>query len=53
MTKEKQYEEQLAQLANHDPLTGLANRHALIKHFELKKPARCAWRLSIWTILNR
>lgn len=38
MTKEKQYEEQLAQLANHDPLTGLANRHALIQHFaELKE----------------
>ena len=33
MTKEKQYEEQLAQLANHDPLTGLANRHALLQHF--------------------
>jgi diguanylate cyclase (GGDEF)-like protein/PAS domain S-box-containing protein len=33
MTKEKQYEEQLALLANHDPLTGLANRHALITHF--------------------
>ncbi|MCV3308660.1 PAS domain-containing protein, partial [Leclercia adecarboxylata] len=33
MTKEKQYEEQLAQLANHDPLTGLANRHALLTHF--------------------
>lgn len=39
MTKEKQYEEQLAQLANHDPLTGLANRHALIKHFEQLKAA--------------
>ena len=38
MTKEKQYEEQLAQLANHDPLTGLANRHALIRQFaELKE----------------
>lgn len=34
MTKEKQYEEQLAALANHDPLTGLANRHALIHHFD-------------------
>lgn len=33
MTKEKQYEEQLSLLANHDPLTGLANRHALLKHF--------------------
>lgn len=33
MTKEKQYEEQLALLANHDPLTGLANRHALLQHF--------------------
>ncbi|WP_312625675.1 sensor domain-containing diguanylate cyclase [Scandinavium sp.] len=33
MTKEKQYEEQLSRLANHDPLTGLANRHALLKHF--------------------
>lgn len=33
MTKEKQYEEQLALLANHDPLTGLPNRHALITHF--------------------
>lgn len=29
MTKEKQYEAQLAMLANHDPLTQLANRHAL------------------------
>lgn len=37
MTKEKQYEEQLALLANHDPLTGLANRHALIKQFEERK----------------
>lgn len=37
MTKEKQYEEQLAQLANHDPLTGLANRHALIAHFSTLK----------------
>jgi PAS domain S-box-containing protein len=37
MTKEKQYEEQLAQLANHDPLTGLANRHALVKHFATLK----------------
>jgi PAS domain S-box-containing protein len=37
MTKEKQYEEQLAMLANHDPLTGLANRHALVKHFEALK----------------
>nr|WP_318384398.1 sensor domain-containing diguanylate cyclase [uncultured Enterobacter sp.] len=39
MTKEKQYEEQLALLANHDPLTGLANRHALIKHFTALKQA--------------
>jgi len=39
MTKEKQYEEQLALLANHDPLTGLANRHALIQHFETLKMA--------------
>jgi len=37
MTKEKQYEAQLAQLANHDPLTGLANRHALLKHFAILK----------------
>ncbi|WP_318357530.1 sensor domain-containing diguanylate cyclase [Enterobacter sp.] len=37
MTKEKQYEAQLAQLANHDPLTGLANRHALIAHFKTLK----------------
>ncbi|AMO47186.1 PAS domain S-box-containing protein/diguanylate cyclase (GGDEF) domain-containing protein [Kosakonia oryzendophytica] len=34
MTKEKQYEEQLSALANHDPLTGLANRHALLQHFD-------------------
>lgn len=33
MTKEKNYEQQLATLANHDPLTGLANRHALQHHF--------------------
>ncbi|ORM68541.1 sensor domain-containing diguanylate cyclase [Pantoea wallisii] len=33
MTKEKQYEAQLAMLAHHDPLTGLANRHALQNHF--------------------
>lgn len=39
MTKEKQYEEQLALLANHDPLTGLANRHALIKQFTALKRA--------------
>ncbi|MGY6027881.1 diguanylate cyclase domain-containing protein [Phytobacter sp. AG2a] len=39
MTKEKQYEEQLAALANHDPLTGLANRHALLKHFDELKQA--------------
>lgn len=39
MTKEKQYEEQLALLANHDPLTGLANRHALIKQFDERKLA--------------
>ncbi|OAT15166.1 GGDEF domain-containing protein [Buttiauxella noackiae] len=37
MTKEKQYEQQLAKLANHDPLTGLANRHALQSQFELLK----------------
>lgn len=37
MTKEKQYEEQLAMLANHDPLTGLANRHALQTQFDLMK----------------
>ncbi|MGY5955413.1 sensor domain-containing diguanylate cyclase [Kosakonia sp. BK9b] len=39
MTKEKQYEEQLAALANHDPLTGLANRHALLHHFAECKSA--------------
>ncbi|WP_064366878.1 sensor domain-containing diguanylate cyclase [Pantoea ananatis] len=33
MTKEKQYEEQLATLAMHDPLTQLTNRHALLTHF--------------------
>lgn len=37
MTKEKQYEEQLASLAHHDPLTGLANRHALLSHFARMK----------------
>ncbi|MCE0846653.1 sensor domain-containing diguanylate cyclase [Buttiauxella sp. A2-C1_F] len=37
MTKEKQYEQQLAKLANHDPLTGLANRHALQAQFDLLK----------------
>ena len=37
MTKEKQYEAQLAQLANHDPLTGLTNRHALLTRFEALK----------------
>ncbi len=37
MTKEKQYEQQLARLANHDPLTGLANRHALQAQFDLMK----------------
>ena len=37
MTKEKQYEAQLAELANHDPLTGLANRHALLTRFEALK----------------
>jgi len=37
MTKEKQYEEQLALLALHDPLTLLNNRHALQTYFcELK-----------------
>jgi len=37
MTKEKQYEEQLALLALHDPLTLLNNRHALQNYFgELK-----------------
>lgn len=35
MTKEKQYE---AQLANHDPLTGLTNRHALQTRFDALKP---------------
>lgn len=33
MTKEKQYEAQLSSLAHHDPLTGLANRHALHAQF--------------------
>ncbi|WP_337011756.1 sensor domain-containing diguanylate cyclase [Pantoea sp. AS142] len=33
MTKEKQYEEQLAMLALHDPLTLLNNRHALQNYF--------------------
>ncbi|WP_343465040.1 sensor domain-containing diguanylate cyclase [Pantoea sp.] len=33
MTKEKEYEAQLSLLAHHDPLTGLANRHALHAHF--------------------
>lgn len=37
MTKEKQYEQQLAKLANHDPLTGLANRHALKAQFDILK----------------
>lgn len=37
MTKEKQYEQQLAKLANHDPLTGLANRHALHAQFDRLK----------------
>ncbi len=37
MTKEKQYEEQLAKLANHDPLTGLTNRHALRARFDVMK----------------
>lgn len=37
MTKEKQYEHQLAKLANHDPLTGLANRYALQAQFDLLK----------------
>lgn len=37
MTKEKQYEQQLATLANHDPLTGLANRYALHAQFDLLK----------------
>lgn len=37
MTKEKQYEAQLAKLANHDPLTGLTNRHALQTRFETLK----------------
>lgn len=37
MTKEKQYEEQLATLAMHDPLTQLTNRHALINHFREMK----------------
>ena len=37
MTKEKQYEEQLSSLANHDPLTGLTNRHALHKHYSKMK----------------
>lgn len=37
MTKEKQYEAQLAKLANHDPLTGLTNRHALQTRFDVLK----------------
>lgn len=37
MTKEKQYEQQLSTLANHDPLTGLANRYALHAQFDLLK----------------
>lgn len=37
MTKEKQYEAQLALLALHDPLTGLTNRHALQEQFSLLK----------------
>jgi diguanylate cyclase (GGDEF)-like protein/PAS domain S-box-containing protein len=37
MTKEKQYEAQLSSLAHHDPLTGLANRHALQAHFSKLK----------------
>ncbi|KHE01395.1 sensor domain-containing diguanylate cyclase [Pantoea stewartii] len=42
MTKEKQYEAQLASLAMHDPLTQLTNRHALINHFrDMKKKALC------------
>lgn len=41
MTKEKQYEAQLAMLALHDPLTGLTNRHALQEQFtRLKKQGR-------------
>lgn len=39
MTKEKNYEQQLATLANHDPLTGLANRHALQHQFAALKNA--------------
>ena len=37
MTKEKNYEQQLASLANHDPLTGLANRHALINYYKKRQ----------------
>ncbi|MCU5772104.1 sensor domain-containing diguanylate cyclase [Erwiniaceae bacterium BAC15a-03b] len=37
MTKEKDYEQQLADLAHHDPLTGLANRHALQQQFQRLK----------------
>ncbi|WP_416411726.1 diguanylate cyclase domain-containing protein [Pantoea sp. App145] len=38
MTKEKNYEAQLSTLANHDPLTGLTNRHALLTYFsQIKK----------------
>ncbi len=39
MTKEKNYEAQLALLAHHDPLTGLANRHALATQFANMKMA--------------
>ncbi|ADU70583.1 sensor domain-containing diguanylate cyclase [Pantoea sp. At-9b] len=37
MTKEKNYEAQLSTLANHDPLTGLTNRHSLQTHFSQMK----------------
>ena len=33
ITHEKEYEQQLAQLAHQDPLTGLFNRTALHRHF--------------------
>lgn len=34
ITNEKRYEQELAKLANEDPLTGLFNRQALKNHFE-------------------
>ena len=52
ITHEKEYEQQLAQLAHRDPLTGLFNRTALHRHFPGEYQAICFIDLDDFKLVN-